>query len=129
MFETTDKSKPLTLNYRPIQPLNGRIVKARTVDKSFINLTPPKWNHNSKRYGKLNNDQNVSYSERRARKKRSRHTEMGIELLGKEKIPTKIITYQKTGRRPMLQHLEQSLYCKRLSEQSSSTEILIQNLK
>ena len=55
MFETTDDSKPLTLNYRPVQPLNGRIVKSRTVDKSFITLAAPKWNHNSKKYGKLNN--------------------------------------------------------------------------
>ena len=47
MYEGYNQDKPMVVNFRPPQALNGRKVKSIEVDKSFIYISPSKWDYES----------------------------------------------------------------------------------
>ncbi|XP_066911154.1 uncharacterized protein [Clytia hemisphaerica] len=51
MYEGSNQDKPMTHNFRPPQGLNGRKVKSIEVDKTYIYISPSKWDYESTEIG------------------------------------------------------------------------------
>jgi len=51
LYEDKAGTRKITHNFRPVQPINARDVKSRSVDRSFIHLTPSSWNYDSPKIG------------------------------------------------------------------------------